>query len=152
MISNDDPYIGRSERLAEAIINILLPGITLHGQVPIKNIVSAEDLKHLADDLNKHKFDFIGYIGDNITLGIEINYKHGERAAIKWTHYSKLLRKYHITPVTINDYDCRSSLPKQKGLFRLNSRKKHEQSWNDFRDVIDALEMAGVQPPRLGPW
>ena len=120
-------------------------------QIPIESVIDDNEFKFLDEVYQKHKFDLqLVYITnpDELektvkfkSLMIEVNYKHKEGAAKKWKIFRALLEKHNIIPVTIDDFDCR-----KKGLFYLDSKKHHELSWDDFRDVIDALDKAGVKP------
>ena len=96
-------------------------------------------------EIKNHKFDFVIYRKTDIIV-LEVNYKHGPKAAQKWVDiFIPLLKSstkfghLKIIPITIDDYDCRS-------LFNLNSKKQHKITWDDYRDIIDALEKAGVKP------
>ena len=145
---SEDPYVGRAEELSGNIIKRIFPGSQIFPQYHIKHIISTDERNFLDGELNKHKFDFLIKTGIE-TLAVEINFKHKQRAAIKWEIYKKFLAKYNILPVTFDDFDCRSSLPKTLGLFQLTENKEHKDSWNDWRDVIDQLDKAGVKAPNL---
>ena len=144
-------FIGRGEELVEYVIRRLYEFTETWNQVPIKKLIKAEDFEQYGEEFSKHKFDIVTSVahplGISETLVITVNYKHKEKAAQKWSNnFSPDLIRNAKTPVTIDDYDCRSSIPKTPGLFYLNSKKEHGPiTWNDFRDVIDALEKAGVQ-------
>jgi len=75
-----------------------------------------------------------------VTIIVEVNFKHGEKAARKWLRiFVPLIKKYGRIPVTIDDHDCRH-------LFQLDNHRQHRLKWDDFRDIIDSLEKAGVKP------
>jgi len=92
---------------------------------------------------NDIEFDFVFFCINRKSIVVEINYKHKEKAARKWHNvFIPLLINSGFDYLTINDYDCR-----KRGLFYLDGDQQHEQiTWEDFRDVIDALEMAGMAP------
>jgi len=154
-------FIGRGEVVVSEILDMILPMPVIKEQPSLQSIISEEDFNFLDEIYQKHKFDLRADYFSNWnkpeeklnmkTLMVEVNYKHKEGAARKWSNvFLKLLKKYHITPVTINDYNCRSSIPKTKGIFYLDSKKHHGPiTWNDVRDVIDALEKAGIDPHGL---
>ena len=133
-----EQFIGRAENLAAAIIGRLLNTVTI-SQNPLEYLICQEEFKTLDKEVQKHKFDLAAN-HDSQKLVIEINYKHKEKAARKWNDiFVPLLKKHNYVPVAINDYNCRN-------LFKQNRKKQHNLVWDDFRDVIDALEMAGVTP------
>lgn len=134
-------FIGRGEERVKDLLHRLFQTPRILQQVPIKAIIGYQDWVDLGPEYNQHKFDIVIFRDNNKHIVIEVNYRHGEGAAKKWSNvYKPLLKKYGHTPVTIDDWDCR-----KKGLFH-ETKKGHINSWNDFRDVIDALEKAGVKP------
>lgn len=133
-----EQFVGRGENLAAVIIGRLLNTVTI-SQNPLEYLICQEEFKTLDKEVQKHKFDLAAN-HDSQKLVIEINYKHKEKAARKWNDiFVPLLKKHNYVPVAINDYNCRN-------LFKQNKKKQHKLAWDDFRDVIDALEMAGVTP------
>lgn len=140
-------FIGRGEAVVEVVLKQILHPKIIMGQYAISWIISDEDLAQLGPELNKHKFDFLLEYWDYVEnkpqrMAVEVNYKHGEKAAKKWKIYKELMIKYGIQAVTIDDYDCR-----ERGVFWLNSKNVHPKiTWDDYRDVIDALEKAGIEP------
>lgn len=133
-------FIGRGENLTEHIIGRLFPGAEIKGQWPIQKIMTPKEWGELDEIYQKHKFDFIVTLPDERLLVIEVNYKHGEGAARKWANiFTKILKEYGVMPITIDDYDTRS-------LFKQNGKGEHKKTWDDFRDIIDAFEKAGVKP------
>lgn len=136
----DSRFIGRGESRAREILTRLLATQRILGQVPLKEIIPYQDWVILGPEHNQHKFDLVKFNENNRHVVIEINYKHGNGAAVKWNEvYKPLLEKYGHIPVTIDDWDCRH-------LFQETKKKGHADSWDDYRDVIDALEKAGVKP------
>jgi len=144
----DQRYIGRGEVLSQKIIWKLLSCVEIYEQVNITKLITLSELKDLDPEILKHNFDFVIKRPMNKPdIVVEVNYGHKEKAAKKWRLiFVPLLKKYGYDFMTIDDYDCRSSLPGEKGLFHLNSKKEHEPSWNDWRDIIDSLEKAGIKP------
>ena len=134
-----EQFIGRAENLTSKILHRLLVPAIIHAQVPIQKLITKDDYEFLDKEIQQHKFDLVAYT-EKYTLAIEVNYQHGEKAAKKWNNiFSRDLKNTNITPVTIDDHKCRH-------LFQLDQNKNHKLIWNDFRDVIDSLELAGVKP------
>lgn len=143
---NQSQFIGRGEVLVQQILSRFYPHCDVTTQVPIGELISKLLSDEYGEEFTKHKVDIVADIvnaqAQKQTLVIEVNYKHKEKAAKKWrTTFAPDLTANDKTPVTIDDYDCR-----EKGIFYLNTKKQHQLSWDDFRDVIDQLEKAGVQP------
>ena len=136
-------YIGRGELIAKKILAQFLKPVNVRVQVPIEKIILAKEFAILDPEIKKHKFDFVFFCLDRKSIVVEINYHHKEKAARKWRNvFIPLLVNAGFDFLTINDYDCR-----ERGLFWLNSKKEHvDITWDDFRDVIDALAMAGIYP------
>lgn len=133
-------FIGRGEVLSKNILAKLLDCRYIDAQVNIRSLIGWMQYDMLDSEIKKHNFDLV--IGRNRAkdIVVEVNYKHKEKAARKWRQiFVPLLQKAGCDYMTIDDYDCRS-------LFKLNSKKEHARSWDDERDVIDALEKAGVKP------
>jgi hypothetical protein len=112
-------------------------------QYPIKNLISKVDFEFLDDVFQKHQFDYYirreGFVVSHQAV-IEVNYKHKTGAARKmYNVFKPLMEKNGIKYITVDDWDCRN-------LFRQTDDKAHKLSWDDFRDVIDALEKAGMEP------
>jgi len=133
-------FIGRAEPEVKMILSRLFPKGIIKTQVPITKLIYPEDVVFMDEEFRNHKCDMTLETPDQY-LVVEVNYKHKEKAASKWrrTFAPDLIRNGKI-PVTIDNYDCTD-----KGLFYLNSKKEHELSWDDFRDVINQLEKAGVK-------
>ena len=144
---SESQFIGRGELLVKKILFRLVECIGVQGQVPLNSIVLPEDYAILDQEVKNHKFDLVIRRTHEKDVVVEVNYKHKEKAARKWRQiFTPLIENAEYDYVTIDEWDCRSSLEKTLGLFHLNSKKEHTRSWNDERDVIDALEKAGVQP------
>lgn len=145
--NNPHKFVGRGEELTDEIIQRLYRQVSTYSQYPIRKILTNEEREQMDDTYSKHNFDFVFLITRNKEgfekhekLCVEVNYKHGDIPSRKWHNIFKpYLEAHGYKGVTIDHWDCRS-------LFELDSRKEHELCWDDFRDVIDALEKAGVKP------
>lgn len=136
MQSSELAFIGRGEETAKQVLERLFC-TKVRSQVSLKELIDDLSFQLLNEEIQKHKFDFLV---ENEKLVIEVNYKHGEKAAKKWNDiFTSLLKEFGYIPATIDDYNCKS-------LFKLSKNKEHKLSWNDFRDVINCLEAARVEP------
>lgn len=132
-------FIGRGEEEVKSILHKLFPNALIGMQVPIQKLIKTEDFLQLDEEFQKHKCDLVVYNGPDIMV-IEVNYKHKEKAAKKWSNvFSKLLVDGNKIPVTIEDYNCEVLFSDSKQL-----RKKHP--WGSFIDVIRELERQGITP------
>jgi hypothetical protein len=132
-------FLGRGEERVVKILRNLYPEARIYTQMPISNIVSADSARELGTEYIKHRFD-IFLVCENHDLAIEINYEHGTKAYKKWHNvYESHLKQVFCKPVAIEDSECES-------LFQLNKDKTHTDTWQDYIDVIRALEKAGVVP------
>jgi len=140
---SESQYIGRGELIAKKILVKLLKPVNVKPQVPLEALTLAKEFAILDPEIKKHKFDFVFFCTDRKSIVIEINYRHKEKAARKWHNvFIPLLINSGFDYLAINDYDCR-----KRGLFWLSSEKEHADiTWDDFRDVIDALDIAGIYP------
>jgi len=136
-------YIGRGELLVKKIMLRLINCIGIQGQVNIKHIVLPEEFELLDPEIQNHNFDFVLRRNSGKDIVIEVNYHHKEKAAKKWRLiFEPLLVSAGYDYLVINDWDCR-----KHGLFWLNSKHKHlVVTWDDLRDVMDALETCGINP------
>jgi len=146
---SESKYIGRGEDLTEAILFKILQVIGISPQVNIKKIVLDEDYEILDQEIKNHNFDFVmSTVGTCKRNGvvIEVNYKHKEKAARKWRQILvPMIKRAGYDYLTINHWDCR-----KRGLFWLNTKKEHPAvTWDDIRDIIDALETAKINPDIL---
>lgn len=139
----DTKFIGRGEMLSAKILLKLIDCVAIQSQVNIKGIISKTEYDILDHEIQNHNFDFVIRRNNKKDVIVEINYHHKEKAGKKWNKiFIPLLEKANYDYVTVNDYDCRDH-----GLFWLDSKKEHENiTWDDFRDIIDALEIAGITP------
>lgn len=132
-------FIGRAEPQVLKILQEIFPDILIIPQYPIRKLIPYSWYNGLNDETKKHKFDFIVCAKD--WLVVEVNYKHGEKAAKKWSNiFAPMIRELKnpsAIPVTIDDYNCRTLFKHTK-----ESTKKLRES--DYQDVIDALKLAGV--------
>jgi len=140
---SESQYIGRGEELAKKILVKLLKPVNVRAQVPLESITLPKEFEILDPEIKKHKFDFVFFCLDRRNIVVEVNYKHGTKATKKWHQvFIPLLVNADFDYLTINDYDCR-----KHGLFWLDGEKTHGGiTWEDYRDVIDALEIAGIYP------
>lgn len=132
-------FIGRGEKEAQKILQRLFPQSVIYTQVPIQKLVKSTEFASLDEEIQKHKFDLVVYNGPNI-LVIEINYKHKEKAAKKWSNiFSKLLIDNHSIPITIDDYNC-------EFLFSKSEKQKKKNPWGPYIDIIRELQRQGINP------
>jgi len=135
-------FVGRGEILARDIL-LKLFDCEIAQQVNIKKIIYPQDYDILDQEVKNHNFDLVMYPTHGRPVVIEVNYKHKEKIAIKLRRIIiPLVRKRGFDYLEINDYDCR-----KRGVFWLNSNKEHcIHTWDDVRDIIDALETAKINP------
>jgi len=140
---SDSKYIGRGEEISKQIFLKLIDLKAIMAQVGIRFVAQPEDYKILDPEVQQHKFDLVLLSKKGKKIVVEINYHHKEKAAKKWHNiFIPILQKAGYDFVTVNDWDCR-----QHGLFWLDSKKEHPKiTWDDYRDIIDALEIAGITP------
>lgn len=132
-------FIGRGENEVKKILELLFPKANVSVQVPIVLLIKSEDYKQLDQEIKNHKFDLVVYNGPN-TLVVEVNYKHKEKAAKKWSNiFTNLLINAFKTPVTIDDYNC-------EYLFSDSKRLKQKNPWGSYIDVIRELQRQGINP------
>lgn len=135
-----DDFVGRSEELSKRILGKLLNCEYIQGQVPLEKVIRKEDYDVLDQELKNHKFDFIIKRKKKKDIAVEVNFKHGDKAARKWSRiFIPLLEKADVIPLAINDYNC-------DYLFKENSKKEHKNSWGDFKDVMSELQEADIEP------
>jgi len=133
-----DAFIGRGEERTVEILKKLFPKASILQQVPINKIITKKQHSKLNEHYSKHKFDIVVRML-NRKLIIEVNYNHGKIAEDKWRNvYLPLIEERGWTGVTIDDNEC-------EYLFQLKDGV-HTDTWQDYIDVINALQMAGVQP------
>lgn len=131
-------FIGRGEERAVEILNHLFTLNEIRQQVPIKNLIFNEDFNKLGAETNKHKHDIVVLTKDE-DIVIEVNYNHGKKAWKKWNNvYKPALEEAGCKCVTIDDNECESLFQLKDGI--------HRNTWQDYIDVIHALNTAGVKP------
>lgn len=136
-------FIGRGEVIASKILRVLVPCVGIKQQVNIQDIALPEQFALLDQEIKNHNFDLMICRNSEPDIVVEINYKHKERAAQKYRQiFGPLVRDAGLEFLEINDWDCR-----KRGLFWLNSKREHLAiTWTDYQDVIDALNLAGINP------
>lgn len=134
-----DDFIGRGEREAKQILQKLFPKSTIKTQVSIQSLIKSEDYLSLDKEFQQHNFDLVVYNGPNV-LVIEINYKHKEKAAQKWSNiFTNLLINNRAIPLTIDDYNC-------EYLFSFSKKLTKKHPWGAYLDIIRELERQGITP------
>jgi len=132
-------FIGRAESEVESILTQLLYPELIRTQVPLSVVIgTAGEYELLDKEIKQHKFDMVVYRENQSKLIVEVNYKHGEKAAKKWRNiFDPLLKKYGYEILLIHDYEC-------DYLFKPQDYTKHKSSWNDVIDVCNALKMCEI--------
>jgi len=140
---SESKYIGRGEWITKKVLLRMINCIGIQEQVNIKHIILPEEYELLDPEVQQHNFDLVLKRNGGKDIVIEVNYKHKEKAAQKARLiFEPLVNQAGFEYVTIDNWDCRP-----RGLFWLNTQKKHLIiTWEDFRDVMDSLEKAGVNP------
>lgn len=134
-----DDFIGRGEREVQKILEGLFPKSNVSAQVPIERIIDSREYIKLDQEFKNHNFDLVVYNGP-FTLVVEVNYKHGEKAAQKWSNiFTNLIIDAHAIPITIDDYNC-------EYLFSDSVNLKKKKPWGSYIDVIRELERQGITP------
>lgn len=138
---SESKYIGRGEvRVRDMLLKLF--DCEIAQQVNIKKIIYPEDYDFLDQEVKNHNFDLVMIPTHGKPVVIEINFKHGEKIAEKLRRVIvPLVKKRGYLYMEINDWDC-----VQRGLFWLNSNKEHPPTWNDVKDVINALEISEINP------
>jgi len=130
-------FIGRGENEVKKILQALFPNADISAQVPIELLIRMKDFEILDQEFKNHKFDLVLYNGPNI-LVIEVNYKHKEKAAKKWSNiFTNLIINNGKIPVTIEDYNC-------EFLFSDSKRLTQKNPWGPYLDVIRELARQGI--------
>lgn len=139
-----DGFIGRGERRAVHILSRIFAGSTVLTQVPIRSLISADDYNDLSDIHKKHLHDIVIYDNEAFADGkesvivIEINYRHGGLAYKKWDVHQECLHRAGRMTCTVEDTECLS-------LFKLDKNGRHVDTWQDWLDIILALENEGIE-------
>lgn len=136
-------FIGRGERRVQQVLECLFHGkAAVLPQVHIQGVILKEDYSILGKEHNQHKFDLVVQFHSDFEkrpdLVLEVNYRHGNGAAVKWNrvYYPAILKAGKI-PVVIEDRECRSifDVPHERPL-----------RWMDFIDVINSLDLVRITP------
>ena len=127
-------FIGRGEDNVKIILQRLFPHSVIKIQIPIQSLIRNEDYNFLDQEIKNHKFDLVMYNGPH-TLVIEVNYKHGDKAAKKWTNiFVPLLKHHEYDVMTVDDYDC------------VNIFKDHyKPTYLDVIDMVMAFKKAKIK-------
>jgi hypothetical protein len=134
-----DEFIGRGEKEVEKILRGLFPTARIIPQFSIAYVIDREEYDKLDQEFKNHNCDLVMIIGSN-TIVIEVNFKHGEKAAQKWSEiFAPLIRKKGNIPMTIEDYNC-------EYLFSDSSRLLAKKPWGIYLDVLRELERNHVGP------
>lgn len=130
-------FIGRGEERTVQILKHLFPKYNIIQQMNIRSLIKPDTYSKLSPQHSKHRHDIVLKKGNEIIV-FEVNYKHGAEAQAKWLNIYKpsLEENGHLT-CTIEDGECES-------LFDLKDGK-HENNWQDWIDVLEALKTAGIQ-------
>ena len=101
-----EQFIGRGEKEVEKILKQLLPKARIIPQMSIAYVIDRSEYDKLDQEFKNHNCDFVMIIGST-RIVIEVNYKHGEKAAQKWSEiFAPLIKQAGNIPVTIEDYNC----------------------------------------------
>ena len=140
VLAMDSQFIGRAEPEVLKILEQIFPNILILSQWPIRKLIPNSWYNELNEETKKHKFDFV--VCGSKWLVIEVNYKHGEKAAKKWRQiFAPMIKELSnpcAIPVTINDYECLS-------LFKHTKTNHTKLRKSDYQDIINALQTAGVR-------
>lgn len=127
-------FIGRAEIETQIILRRLLNPYLIRTQAELTHLISPSEYRMLDKEIQQHKFDMIIFRKKMPKLVVEVNYKHGEKAAKKWREiFDPMMKRFGHETLVIHDYECDS-------LFLPQDYSKHKLSWNDVIDVINALK------------
>ncbi len=128
-------FIGRGERLVSKLLQNPFGISHLTPQVNIRTILPSHIYESLDEEIQKHNFDFIATRRNLPNLIIEVNYKHGEKAARKArTIFKPLAEENGYDYLTIDDYEC-LTLFKEFG----------HPTYQDVIDLVFAFKTAGIK-------
>lgn len=126
-------YIGRAEKEVSFILNRLLDPKIILKQVPLYYLIPKVEYQTLDKEIQQHKFDLAVHKHNGKKIIVEVNYKHGEKAARKWSEiFVPMLQKQGHETLAIHDYECNY-------LFKPQDYSKHKLTFGDFQDVINAV-------------
>ena len=130
-----EQFIGRGEKLVKKILDNPW-GITgVNAQVNITKLIPASALKDYDQEILNHNFDFLALRRNLKHIVIEVNYKHGDKAAKKWTNiFVPLLKQFDYDIMTVDDYEC------------VNLFKEHNKpTYLDIIDMVMAFKKAKIK-------
>lgn len=126
-------FVGRAEKEVQFILNRLLAPKIILEQVPLYYLIPKVEYEILDKEIKQHKFDLAVHKHNGKKIIVEVNYKHGEKAARKWSEiFEPMLRKNEHETLVINDYEC-------DYLFKPQDYSEHKLTFGDFQDVINAM-------------
>jgi len=131
----NEQFIGRGEKLIKKIL-INPWGITgVNSQVNITKLIPASALKDYDQEILNHNFDFLALRKNLKHIVIEVNYKHGDKAAKKWSNiFVPLLKQFDYDVMTVDDYDS------------VNIFKEHNKpTYLDIIDMVMAFKKAKIK-------
>lgn len=126
-------FVGRAEKEVSFILNRLLAPKIILEQVPLYYLIPKVEYELLDKEFKQHKFDLVVHKHNGKKIIVEVNYKHGEKAARKWSEiFVPMLQKQGHETLAIHDYECNY-------LFKPQDYSKHKLTFGDFQDVINAM-------------
>lgn len=139
ILALDNPYIGRAEPEVFQILSEIYPDTLIIPQHPIQKLIPYSWYNGLSQENKQHKFDFVVFT--KTLLVVEVNFKHKEKAAIKWRRiFAPMIEELtnpKAIPVPIKDYESLT-------LFKHTKTNHKPLIKQDYQDVLMALKMAGV--------
>lgn len=132
-LSNKDAFVGRGEESAKRILEKLFDYSGVRKQVSLLQLIPYIPEEILGTEQRKHKFDL--YVAAK-SLVIEVNFKHGRKAYEKWGIYKDYVEAAGYKTMVIEANEC-------KHLFESDPANL---TWQDYIDVINALDNAGIKP------
>jgi len=126
-------FIGKGERKAQKIIQMMYPHMEVVNQCPLKSIISLSR-DSVGEEHYKHKIDLV-LMGPKRMVAIEVNLSHGKIAREKMEVYKEYLKFRNIELVEIEANECES----------LFSNDEQYITWQDWIDVINAFKTAGFE-------
>ena len=138
---SESEFIGRGEVRVKNIL-LRLFDCEIKQQVNIEKIIYKEDYDFLDQEVKNHNFDLVMIPTHGRPVGIEVNYMHGDKIAKKLRQVIvPLIRKRGYEYLEINDWDC-----EKRGLFWHNTKGEHPPTWQDYHDLINALDTCNINP------
>ncbi len=132
---SNEQFIGRGEKLVKKILDNPWGIEGVRPQVNIRRVLPVAECDLLDEEILKHNFDFLCIRRNLKHIVVEVNYKHGEKAAQKArTIFEPLLKQYDYDYLTIDDYDCIS-------IFKPHSKP----TYDDIIDMTNQFKKAGIK-------